>query len=83
MSSSSFVDSSSSSSDEGLWTASEVARFLSMSPQWVYKHAELGSLPCVRLGSSLRFQPSAIRRYVEKRAHQGNSMKVLPLHQPE
>lgn len=69
--------------EESLWTAAEVARFLSMSPQWVYKHAELGALPCVRLGSSLRFQPSAIRRYVEQRAHRGSSMKVLPLHPPE
>lgn len=50
---------------EALWTVAEVARLLTMSPQWVYKHAELGTLPCVRLGSSLRFRPEAIRRYLE------------------
>ena len=71
-----------SGSGESLWTVAEVARFLSMSRQWVYKHAELGALPCVRFGASLRFQPSEIRRYVEQRA-QRQAARVLPLHRPE
>lgn len=49
---------------EPLWTVAETARFLSMSKQWVYKHAELGTLPCIRMGAALRFRPEAIRRYV-------------------
>lgn len=57
-----------SATPEPLWTVADVARFLSMSTQWVYKHAELGTLPCVRLGAALRFQPEAIRRYVEAKA---------------
>lgn len=68
---------------EPLWTVADVARFLSMSPQWVYKHAELGTLPCVRLGAALRFQPEAIRRYVEGRAHRSAVSKVLALHRTE
>ncbi len=68
---------------EPLWTAVEVARFLSMSPQWVYKHAELGTLPCVRLGAALRFQPTAIRRYVDQRAHRSPLRQVLPFHPAE
>lgn len=67
---------------EALWTVADVARFLSMSRQWVYKHAELGSLPCVRFGASLRFQPSEVRRYVEQRA-QRQPARVVPLHRDE
>lgn len=48
-----------------LWTVREVAAFLSMSPQWVYKQADLGALPCVRLGASLRFRPEVVRAYLE------------------
>ena len=51
---------------EPLWTVSDVARFLSMSPQWVYKQAELGGLPCIRLGAALRFDPAEVRRYLER-----------------
>ncbi len=68
---------------EPLWTVGEVARFLSMSPQWVYKHAELGKLPCVRLGAALRFQPAEIRRYVETHARRTPTRNVLPLHRTE
>ena len=47
---------------ESLWTVAETARFLSMSKQWVYKHAELGTLPCLRMGAAIRFRPEAILR---------------------
>lgn len=66
---------------EPLWTVADVARFLSMSPQWVYKHAELGDLPCLRLGASLRFKPEDVRRYVDQRARPAGP-RVLPLHRP-
>lgn len=56
--------SSSSSSPEGLWKVADVARFLSMSTSWVYKEAEAGRLPCVRIGAALRFSPEVIRRFV-------------------
>lgn len=42
---------------EPLWTVREVAQALSVSKQWVYKQAELGKLPCLRLsGGVLRFR---------------------------
>lgn len=55
---------SSSSAPEALWKVADVARFLSMSTSWVYKEAEAGRLPCVRIGASLRFSPEVIRRFV-------------------
>jgi predicted DNA-binding transcriptional regulator AlpA len=51
------------SSDE-LWKVHDVARFLSMSPSWVYKEAEAGRLPCVRIGAALRFSSLAIKHYL-------------------
>jgi excisionase family DNA binding protein len=50
---------------EPLWTVREVAQALSVSKQWVYKQAELGKLPCLRLsGGVLRFRPAAIRQWL-------------------
>ncbi len=52
---------------EPLWTVREVAAFLSMSGSWVYKEAEAGRLPTLRLGAALRFRPEDIRRWVDQR----------------
>lgn len=50
---------------EALWDAARTAEQLGMSQSWVYKAAERGDLPCVRLGSALRFEPEAVRRWVQ------------------
>ena len=54
--------------DEMLWTAREVAKHLRASISWVYKAAERGELPCIRLGAMLRFDPAAIRTWLGARA---------------
>jgi excisionase family DNA binding protein len=46
---------------EALWTVSDVARFLSCSSSFVYKAAESGRLPCLRIGAMVRFDPSIVR----------------------
>jgi excisionase family DNA binding protein len=51
---------------EGLWTVKDVAAYLQLSRSWVYQRAELGELPCIRLGGALRFEPEAIRRWLAK-----------------
>jgi excisionase family DNA binding protein len=51
-----------------LWTAREVAKHLRASISWVYKAAERGELPCIRLGAMLRFDPAAIRAWLGSRA---------------
>jgi excisionase family DNA binding protein len=48
---------------ESLWTAADVARFLSASQSFVYKAAEAGKLPCLRIGAMLRFDPQAVRAF--------------------
>ena len=60
---------------EELLDANDVARLLKSSRSWVYKAAENGTLPVVRIGALLRFRPEAIRAFVEQSA----GGKVLPL----
>ncbi len=49
---------------EALWDARDVARYVKGSVSWVYKAAEAGLLPCLRIGSMLRFEPAAVRAFV-------------------
>ena len=49
---------------QGLWNTKDVAAFLRVSRSWVYHQAEAGLLRCMRVGSLLRYEPDAIRRFV-------------------
>jgi excisionase family DNA binding protein len=57
--------------DEALWTVAEVAKLLRASRSWVYKLAESGDLPCIRIGALLRFDPAAIRVWLDSKASGG------------
>ena len=46
---------------EPLWTVTETAKFFRASRSWVYHRAEVGLLPCLRIGGLLRFSPTAMR----------------------
>lgn len=48
---------------QGLWTTKEVAAFLRVSRSWVYHQAEAGLIPCLRVGSLLRYEPDAVLRF--------------------
>jgi excisionase family DNA binding protein len=56
---------------ENLLDVEEVARRLNVSPQWVRDHATRRhpKLPCVRLGSLMRFRPSAVDEFIEQQSH--------------
>jgi hypothetical protein len=55
---------------QNLLDVGEVAKRLKVSPQWVRDHATRGhpKLPCVRLGSLLRFQPRVVDEFIEQQA---------------
>jgi excisionase family DNA binding protein len=55
---------STSAAPDPRWTAADVARFLNASQSYVYKAAEAGRLPCIRIGAMLRFDPARIRQLV-------------------
>ena len=46
-----------------LWTAGDVARYLRASLSFVYKAAETGKLPCLRVGGMLRFDTETVRTF--------------------
>ena len=52
--------------EESLWTVHDIARLLKASTSWVYKAAERGQMPCVRIGALLRFEPVVIREWLAK-----------------
>lgn len=54
-------------SSERLLTVGEVASWLGMSTPWVYKEVEKGSLPFLRLGQAIRFDPGEIKAYLTSR----------------
>lgn len=55
---------------ENLLTVTQLAKRLGMSPQWVRDHIERRHprIPCVRLGSSIRFRPSDIDQFIDQQA---------------
>ena len=57
--------------DEVLWDVRDVARYLRASRSWVYKAAEKGAIPSIRVGVMLRFEPKAIRDFVATLACRG------------
>jgi excisionase family DNA binding protein len=58
----------------GLWNAQDVARFLKCSPSAVYRWAELGQIPCRRIGTLLRFKPEEVEAWLDRNA----SASILP-----
>ena len=60
---------STQNTEEGLWTAPQVARFLRVSKAQVYTWARDGVIPAVKLGPAIvRFEPDAIRAWAKQRA---------------
>jgi len=61
-------------SEHALRNVTWVAEFLGVSKSWVYQATANGVLPCIRLGSALRFEKAAIERWI--RGEQGKSVKL-------
>lgn len=49
--------------DEPLWTADDVARFLSVSATTVRAWQQAHRLPFIKIGGTVRFVPEDIRRW--------------------
>lgn len=50
---------------EPLWTVDDVAAYLKVSPELVYKLRRLKRLPAVRVGALFRWRPAVVRSFVE------------------
>jgi excisionase family DNA binding protein len=58
--------------DLDLLTPDDVCALLKVKKSWLYDTVETGALEAIRLGKQLRFRPSALARYLEQRASNGN-----------
>ena len=58
--------------DLDLLTPDDVCALLKVKKSWLYDAVETGALEAIRLGKQLRFRPSALLRYLEERASNGN-----------
>ena len=50
---------------EKLWDVKDVAAYLKSSRSFVYKAVEAGKLPCLRIGTMVRFKPELVRAFAE------------------
>lgn len=52
---------------ERLWTVSDIAGFLGFTSKGIYGLVERQSVPCLRIGSRLRFEPDVILEWIRQR----------------
>lgn len=70
----------SSNDDDRLWTVNETAKFLHVSPSWVYRAVERAEIPAFKLGGLVRFRPQTIREFAEAlEARAAGAAKVIRL----
>jgi excisionase family DNA binding protein len=50
-----------------LWTVAEIARFLQVHPKTIHRWRRTQALPCVVIGSRVRFRPSDVTKWVSAR----------------
>jgi excisionase family DNA binding protein len=65
--------------DESLWTVTDTARYLQMSPSWVYRRTESGEIPHAKLGGAIRYLPARVREYAERLANTAPGGNVIRL----
>jgi excisionase family DNA binding protein len=58
--------------DLDLLTPDDVCALLKVKKSWLYDTVETGAIEAIRLGKQLRFRPSALIRYLDERASNGN-----------
>jgi excisionase family DNA binding protein len=54
-----------------LLEATEVANYLGMRPDWVYREVRAGRLPHIRLGRAVRFRQESIEAWLASREREG------------
>jgi transcriptional regulator with XRE-family HTH domain len=61
--------------NEALVNTAWVARNLGVSPEWVRNQATTGALPAVRAGRGLRFRPSEVQAFIQRRSGQQPTLR--------
>jgi excisionase family DNA binding protein len=66
-----------SNTPEPLWNVKDVMRVFGVSKSWVYQRVAAGTLPFLRLGGLIRFEPEAMRAWA--RGEPPPVATILPL----
>lgn len=56
---------------EELLDVNDMARLLKLKPATIRAYAERGIMPCVHVGNRLRFRPSDVGLWIERRTRKG------------
>lgn len=59
-----------------LWTVAETAAYLRLSRSFVYKASNAGTLPCLRIGAAVRFDPGAVRAWAHGERATGTVVRL-------
>ena len=62
--------------ESGLWDVGDAAGYLKVSKSWIYQASASGTLPCIRIGALLRFEPTALKAWL--RGEAGGRIVKLP-----
>lgn len=65
--------------DDDIMTVEEIARYLKLKPQTIYKWAQEGRIPAAKLGKEWRFRKSLIDRWIDSKLAESPAMKELEL----
>ena len=60
-------------------TVSEVAEYLRVNPQTVYRKAKAGELPAVRIGRAIRFRRTELESWLSEQAPTQEATKTSQL----
>lgn len=52
--------------DDSIFTVESLAKYLSVSTQWVYERVQFKEIPYIKVGKFIRFKKSAIEKWLEE-----------------
>ncbi|PIQ81543.1 MAG: hypothetical protein COV76_08200 [Candidatus Omnitrophica bacterium CG11_big_fil_rev_8_21_14_0_20_64_10] len=58
---------------EKLVNVQEMARVLSVPVSWLYERTRLGTIPCIRIGKYVRFDPAEVLAFFRKQKPDGQA----------
>jgi excisionase family DNA binding protein len=64
-----------STEEHEILTLEEVATYLRLKPQTIYKWAQEGRIPAAKLGKEWRFRRSVLDRWLDEQMSSGNGEK--------
>ena len=65
--------------DDTIFTVESLAKYLSVSEQWIYERVQFKEMPYIKVGKFLRFRRSAIEKWLEEQSTPASTPLSRPL----